>query len=114
MHEVSIAEEIKSVVIQKLKENHGKRIKKIKLLIGKMTTIVPDALRFAFDVVSKGTPLENALIEIKVLKTKAKCNSCSKKFEIKDYDFICPVCKSINFEIIQGREMIIKTIEMEK
>ncbi len=114
MHEVSIAEEIKNAVIQKLKENNGKRVKSIKLLIGEMTSIVPDALKFAFDIVSKKTPLENALIHIKVLKAKAKCKICSKDFAIEDYAFLCPECNSSDVEIKQGREMIIQTIEMEK
>ena len=114
MHEVSIAEEIKDVVIQKLRENKGKKVKRIKLLIGEMTSIVPDALKFAFDIVSKQTPMENALIHIKVLKARAKCKTCSKEFTIKDYAFICPGCNSPDVEIIQGREMIIQTIEMEK
>lgn len=114
MHEISIAEEIKNVVIQKLKEKNGKKVKCIKLLIGEMTSIVPDALKFAFDIVSKKTPLEDALIHIKVLKTKARCRICSKKFIAKDFAFICPECNSSDIEIMQGREMIIQTIEMEK
>lgn len=113
MHEVAIAEEIKNVVIQKLNENKGKKVKGIKLLIGEITSIVPEALKFAFNVVSKGTPMENALIHIKVLKAKAFCRNCSKKFKVNDYYFICPACHSSDVEIIQGREMIIQTIEME-
>jgi hydrogenase nickel incorporation protein HypA/HybF len=113
MHEVAIAEEIKNVVIQKLNENKGKKVKAIKLLIGEMTSIVPEALKFALDVVSKDTPMANASIHIKVLKAKALCRNCSKKFKINDYNFICPACHSFDVEIRQGREMIIQTIEME-
>lgn len=114
MHEVSIAEQIKEVVIQKLKENNCKKVRSINLLIGEMTSIVPDALKFAFDIVSKKTPMENALVHIKILKTKAKCRTCSWEFIIRDYTFICPKCDSTDIEIRQGREMVIQTIEMEK
>lgn len=114
MHEVSIAEQIKDVVIQKLKEHNCKKVKSINLLIGEMTSIVPDALKFAFDVVSKKTPMENASLRIKILKTKAKCRICSSEFIIRDYAFICPKCDAADIEIKQGREMVIQTIEMEE
>ena len=68
MHEVAIAEEIKQIVINKLGENNSKIVKKVNLLIGEMTSIVPEALRFAFEIVAKDTPLENAVINIKILK----------------------------------------------
>jgi|DewCreStandDraft_4_1066084.scaffolds.fasta_scaffold03592_11 hydrogenase nickel incorporation protein HypA/HybF len=113
MHEVSIAEEIKQIVINKLNENNGKMVKKVNLLIGEMTSIVPEALRFAFEIVAKDTPLENAVVNIKISKTIAQCNECKKRFRIRELNLICPKCNSMNIEVIQGREMIIQTIEME-
>ncbi|MCX8093190.1 MAG: hydrogenase maturation nickel metallochaperone HypA [Candidatus Goldbacteria bacterium] len=114
MHEVSIAEEIKNVVIKKLNENNGKKVKKIKLLIGEMTTIVPEALQFALTIVSENTPMEDCKVKIKVLKTKARCNLCYKEFFIRDNNFLCSKCKTHEIEIIQGREMIIQSVEMER
>ncbi len=113
MHEVSIAEEIKDIVIKNLKENNAKKVKRIVLQIGKLTSVVPDALLFAFETISKNTPLENAKIEIEMIEIKAKCENCKKVFKLNAFEYQCPTCKKTNFKIIKGREMIIRTIEME-
>ncbi len=113
MHEVSIAEEIKDIVIKNLKKNNAKKVKRIVLQIGKLTSIVPDALLFAFEVISKNTPLENAKVEIETIEIKAKCKSCKKVFKLENFEYQCPSCKKTDFQIIEGREMVIRTIEME-
>ncbi len=114
MHEVSIAEEIKEIVIEKLKEHKAKKIKKIALKIGKLTSVVPDALLFAFEIISKNTPLENAKIDIDIIEIKAKCQNCKKTFSLNDIEYLCPFCNKTNLEMISGRELIIQSIEMEE
>lgn len=114
MHEVSIAEEIKEIVIEKLKEQKAKKIKTINLEIGKMTSVVPEALLFAFEIISKNTPLENAKINIEMVEIKAKCKNCKKVFSLNDFEYLCPFCNKTNLEMISGRELIIKSIEMER
>lgn len=113
MHEVAIAEEIKEIVISELKKNNAKKVNKINLQIGKLTSIVPEALQFAFEAISKNTELENAKIEIEMMEIKAKCQKCKKEFIISEFDYECPYCKNMNLKIIQGRETIIKSLEIE-
>ena len=113
MHEVSIAEEIKDIVREKLKEHKAKKVTKIGLIIGEMTSIVPDALTFAFESVGRGTPMEHAEINMEHVKLKAKCTNCSKQFKVKDFEYVCSFCGSTRVKVTQGKEMIIKTIEME-
>jgi len=113
MHEVGIADEIKAIVLEKLKENKASKVKKIKLIIGELTSIVPDALTFAFEVVSKETPLEGVKVEIKVVKMKGRCKKCGREFTIEDFNYICPECKNADIKLIAGKEMILHTIDME-
>ncbi len=113
MHEVSIAEEIRDIVLEKLKEHKASKVSKIKLMIGELTTIVPEALKFALEIVSDKTAMQGAKIQIKTVKTKVKCLKCKRKFKAVDFDYACRACKSQDVRIIEGKEMIIKTIDME-
>ena len=113
MHEVAIAEEIKNAVLEQAKEKKAKKINKISMSFGELTSVVPDALDFAFEAVSAGTIMEGAEIEIETIKMKGRCKECGKKFRIKDFNYICPKCSSVRIQLTEGKEMIIKTIDME-
>jgi len=113
MHELSIAEEIKDLVFDELKKSNCKKINSLHLIIGEMTSIVPDALKMAFEEITKGTSMERCKIFMKVVKTKVICKSCKKKFKPEDLNFFCPHCGSFDTEVIEGRELLIKKIVME-
>ena len=113
MHEVAIAEEIKEIALDKMKEHGALKITGIALIIGEMTSVVPEALTFAFESVCRGTPMEAAEIRIENVKLKARCRRCGAEFRVKDFFYICPECAGTDVEVIKGKEMIIKTIDME-
>jgi hydrogenase nickel incorporation protein HypA/HybF len=61
MHELAITEGIVAAVTEKLPD---KKITLVRLEIGELTGVVADALRFSFDLVTEGTNLEGAGLEI--------------------------------------------------
>jgi hydrogenase nickel incorporation protein HypA/HybF len=113
LHELSIAEEIRDEVLAQAKKHGAKKVTKIKLIIGEATSIVADALIFAFESAGSGTIMQKAKILIKSEKVMARCKGCSKKFAVKELNYICPKCKGTSIEITSGKEMIIQSIEME-
>lgn len=120
MHELSIAEgiieilerQIKSIRDKALSTNTG-RVKAIKLKIGEMSGVVPDALKFSFEIASKGTIAEGAELYIEHVPLTAFCSDCSESFHIKGYCFECSRCGGTNFKVITGRELLIEEIEVE-
>ncbi|MGL4369667.1 MAG: hydrogenase maturation nickel metallochaperone HypA, partial [Spirochaetota bacterium] len=57
-----------------------------------------------------GTPLQETKLEIEILPANARCNDCSKIFNVVANKNICPECGSKNREIISGKEFMIKEI----
>jgi hydrogenase nickel incorporation protein HypA/HybF len=110
MHELSIAEGI----LGALKEQVKGRIISIKLRIGEMSGVVPSALKFSFEIVSKGTMAEGATLYIENVPLTAKCGDCLETFLIKDYCFECSLCGGSNFRVIAGRELLIDEVEVER
>ncbi len=61
MHELSITRNVVAIVSERAE---GQRVTRVRLEIGRLTAVVPDSIRFCFDICAQGTPLEGAELEI--------------------------------------------------
>jgi hydrogenase nickel incorporation protein HypA/HybF len=61
VHELSITRNVVAIVSERAV---GQRVTRVRLEIGRLTAVVPDSIRFCFDVCAQGTPLEGAELEI--------------------------------------------------
>lgn len=109
MHELAIAEGI----LDALKGQVKGKITSVKLRIGEMSGVVPEALRFSFQIASEGTIAEGAILDIEHVPLTARCADCSETFHIKNYSFECSRCGGGNFKVVGGRELIIEEVEVE-
>lgn len=104
MHEMGIVQNIIEIVEDQAKIHDAKKVVGIRLEFGALTAVLPAAVSFAFEILSKGTVAEGANLNIRIIPVKAFCHSCSKELILDDYDPFCPVCKSAALEIIEGRD----------
>ncbi len=112
MHELAIARSIFEIVEKEALEKGLKSVSFIYLDIGALTAIVPDALKFGFEVTVRDTVLEGAEIVVNHVPLKVQCNICSKSFEPEEiYDLTCPDCRKIDIRVISGEELSITAIE---
>ena len=74
--------------------------------------MVPESLRFCFDVVSRETPLAGAELHIEEVPVTARCNECRHEWSLSGPEFHCPSCKGGRIEILTGRELDIQSIEI--
>jgi len=115
MHELSIAQGILEVVKQEVKRHHLCNVAKIKLKIGELTSVVPEALDFCFSFLVKDTELKDVCLEIETVPIRGRCLGCNREFSYKNQDlyFLCPYCGS-KIEVITGRELYVQEIEGEE
>ncbi len=115
MHEVAIAMGMVDELLRIGRENNAKRITAVSLKIGKMSGIVTDSLKFAFDAVKLEHPaLLTAEVTINEVLLIYECNDCDKSFEADNFHFsACPECDSYNLKLISGEEQDIENIELE-
>ena len=92
MHEMSIAQSLIEIIEEEMLKYDAKILRSVRLNIGQMSAIVPDALSFCFEVITSGTELEGARLIMDIIPLKGYCYRCKSEFEIKDYTFICPSC----------------------
>ena len=113
MHEMGIALQIVEIATASLPADLGDaRVAKLNLKIGKLAAVVPESLRFCFDVAVKDTLLAGAKLAIEEMPVLAKCKDCNARWTIDEPVFICKTCQSGSLEILSGRELDIESIEV--
>jgi hydrogenase nickel incorporation protein HypA/HybF len=113
VHEISIAESIVQIAEDKAREQHAQSVQVIKLRLGTFTTIVPEALQFAFEVARQGTLSRNARLEIETVPMVVRCVVCA--MSTQPLHGVCLICEHCGFplEIISGEELQIDYIEVD-
>ncbi len=110
MHELSIVMEVIRQVEAIAREHQVEQVEKIVLSIGEATPIVPRFVEECFPVAIDGTSLGNTQLEIEIVPANGMCRQCQKVFHILEVDGICPQCGQHDYEVISGKDFILKQI----
>ena len=88
------------------------QIEKVHLVVGKFTCVEPASLKFAFEVQTRNTFLEEAELIIKDVPLIAFCHTCQQEYKPQvGLQYSCPDCQSPMDDIRSGRELKIDHIE---
>lgn len=113
MHEMSLAEGIRSIIEAQAPRIGARRVTRVRLEIGRFAGVEKQALQFAFDVVMRGTVAETAMLEMLDLPGRALCYDCGETVEIDHRLDPCPKCGGGRLMPQGGDEMRIKDLEVE-
>ena len=108
MHELAIAE---SVVAAVLEHSGERRVSVVRLRVGRLSGVVPDALSFCFELATVSTPLEGAALEILEEDGRAHCRTCAADFSLTDPFLLCD-CGSADVELLSGRQLSVMSVEV--
>ncbi len=110
MHELSIVMSIVETAEEKVKEHHAQTVESIDLIIGDLAGVDSHALDFAWEAAVKNTVLQTAKRKIIHVEARARCIECDCEFQIKELFDVCPLCGEPLLQIIQGKELQIKSM----
>ena len=110
MHELSICTALLETILRQREVRGFKRVCRVKLEIGSCSCLDPDALRYAFEVMSRETFLENAVLEIDRPLARAVCRDCGTAFDVDSRLASCPHCLGSRLRVSGGDGM--RLIEM--
>jgi len=88
------------------------KVEKINLKIGRLAAVVESSLTFCFEIITKNTPLEKAVLNIDFISVIVQCKSCGRKREVENPVFQCPFCEKGEVQLLAGREIEIISIEL--
>jgi len=109
MHEMGITQSIVAIVAE---EAAGRKVTRVTLEIGKLSAIMPDAIRFCFDLVAEGSALDGAILDIIEIPGRALCRDCGAEVALAEVFGRC-ACGSTQLERLAGEELKIKSMEVE-
>ena len=113
MHEMSIAQSVLDIAYGEMESRASAGIRKIKISIGEFSGVVKEALEFAFEALTPGTPAAQAEIEIEVLPMLAECARCGpREILLNDLNLNCPLCGRV-VKVTAGRELRVDYLDLE-
>jgi hydrogenase nickel incorporation protein HypA/HybF len=108
VHELSITQSVVDAVTDHAGDS---RVLAVRLSVGRLSGVVPDAMRFCFELLTDGTSLEGARLDIDQPAGLAHCAKCDSDFALTDLVLLCP-CGSANVDVLAGRELRIVSLEV--
>jgi hydrogenase nickel incorporation protein HypA/HybF len=106
VHELAITEGVVEAVTGRLP---GARITCVRLEIGALSGVVADSVRFCFDLVTDGTDLQGARLEITEPAGRCRCRVCGSEFEPDGPILLCP-CGSADISVLNGQDLKITSV----
>lgn len=110
---MSLCESIVQTLQEQAQIQHYRQVQVVRLLIGALSGVEESALRFGFDVVTRGTLAEGAKLEIEHVPAQAWCLPCAKAIEIRERFDACPSCGSYQLQVTSGEELQLKELEVQ-
>ena len=108
MHELSITQSVVDAVCRRAA---GRTVHSVRVHIGALTAVVPEAMRFCFDLVTEGTVAAGARLDIDQRPGAGHCRGCGADLVLTDPVLLCP-CGSADVEVTAGRELQIVSMEV--
>ena len=110
MHELSLTRSVVAIVSERAA---GQRVTRVRLEIGRLSAVMPDAIRFCFDICAADTALAGARLDIDEIPGRGRCNDCGADVVLVALVGRCPACGTSSLRLIAGQELNIKEMEVE-
>lgn len=113
MHEMALCQSILDIVLRHARAQGAHRVARVQLELGALSCAEPEALRFCFDAVTRGSLADGAALDIAVVPGCAWCWDCEAVVSLSDRAAGCPGCGGYRLRVDAGDEMRVTELEIE-
>lgn len=110
MHEMAIAG---SVLESVLRHAEGRRVTHVQLKVGHLRQVVPSSLEFGWQLITRDTPADGAVLGIEEVAAVGACRACGAESRQERFPFRCGQCEGFEVEVVRGDELLIDWLEVE-
>jgi hydrogenase nickel incorporation protein HypA/HybF len=114
MHEFSLAVEVIKLAEVEAEKNKALSVSEIKIEVGTLSGVEPETFKSALGLISEGSILEKAFLNIVKKNGMGKCLACDIDFEMNRMMDTCPKCGSFPSEITGGKEFRVVSLLIEE
>ena len=111
MHELALAQEVADIVAATARKHGVTRVTAVRVEIGELAHVEPEALEFCFASVVRGTVAQSARLEIERTPGVAWCMPCGDTVPLARRGEACPVCGSHQLTPVRGEELRVRDIQ---
>jgi hydrogenase nickel incorporation protein HypA/HybF len=113
MHELSIMQGALDAVVAEAQRQGARRVLRVRMAVGALTSLVPDSLQFAFECLREDTVASDAELDIESIAASCYCETCRSEFEPPTFLYCCPGCGRSDCRVLRGREVEVRSMEVE-
>jgi len=109
VHELSLAQAIADTTVRYA---DGRPVAEVRVRIGHLRQVVPDALQFAWELLTAESDLEGAVLIIEHIPAVVHCEVCDARSSLDLPVLACGACGATNVVLETGDEFTIQTIDV--
>jgi hydrogenase nickel incorporation protein HypA/HybF len=113
VHEMSLVEGIVALVEDERRKQAFARVRVIRLKLGALGHVEPEALRFCFDAVTNGSIADGARLDIEMVPGEGWCSGCRRTVPLAERFAACPLCGNAPVRMTAGDELRVAEMEVE-
>ena len=117
MHEMTLLSSVTQIIAEEMEQHGLVRLARVTLKSGTLAGLVPEAMRFAWEVLTDSGPLGGAELCVETVPVRLRCGDCLREFAPEEQVVFaaCPVCgQELGHKVLAGREVYIESIEGEE
>ncbi len=113
MHELAITESILNISLKHAEQANATAVTDLFLVIGDLSSVVDDSVQFYWDIVSRDTLAEGAVLHFSRIPIEMTCQDCGKAYTPDKETMNCPGCGGASPVITKGEEFYLDSITVE-
>ena len=123
MHELALS---RAIVEAALQHAEGRPVTVVRVRVGALRQVVPESLRFNFEIVTRDTACDGAQLQLDLIVAKLRCGSCKRDWDpvprpaaevselVAPPPFRCPACGAGGGDVVAGEELEVESIDVEE
>jgi hydrogenase nickel incorporation protein HypA/HybF len=112
MHEMSLAESVLEIVEEAAHQQGASEIGAVVLEVGALAVVEVEALRFCFEVASRGTVAEKAKLQIVTVPARGWCLDCRREVALGGRFGPCLECGGDQVQVTSGDVLRVREMEV--
>ncbi|MBG0809143.1 hydrogenase maturation nickel metallochaperone HypA [Methylosinus sp. H3A] len=113
MHEMALTESIVELIEEESHKQGFSRVRVVRLEIGALSHVEPEAIRFCFEAVARGGIVEGARLDILRIPGEGWCLDCAKTVAVEERFGPCPECGGYHVQVTGGEDMRVQELEVD-
>lgn len=109
MHELSICRSIARIATR---HAGGRPVRRVRVRVGHLRQVVPDTLAGCWELLTDGTELAGAVLEVEEVPAVVACRDCGARTTLDSPRFRCGSCGGTDLVVVAGEELLVTSLDV--